>query len=255
MRNAGLRREKILQLLVDHGSLQVAELSEQCKVSLVTIRADLAALEHHGKLTRMHGGAELNRMRSPEQSIYEKCQINMAAKERIGSYAAQLVKPGDKIIIDSGTTTAMLARNLRNLTDISVMTNGLNVANALVDAQGVELLLTGGRLHKESLSLHGPQAEACLDHYIFDKLFFGVDGCDLQFGITTHYEKEASLNRKMVDRVRQVIVLADSSKFGKVALNHIVRLERVNTIITDSELTKPYQEYMQQLGIEVIVVG
>src|SRR6185295_3005700 len=134
---------------------------------------------------------------------------NQAQKEQIGLLAARMVQPGDNVIIDSGTTTIYLARHLREAGDITVLTNGLNIAWELADAPGVDLILTGGRLRKQSLSLQGAQAEACLAAYNFDTLFLGVDGFDLQFGITTHHEAEANLNHKMVERAKKVVVLTD----------------------------------------------
>jgi DeoR family transcriptional regulator of aga operon len=146
-----------------------------------------------------------------------------------------------------------LARHLRAHRDVTVMTNGLNIAWELANAPGVELMLTGGLLRKQSLSLQGSQAEASLNTYSFDTLFLGVDGLDLQFGLTTHHEAEASLNHRMVERARRVVVLTDASKFGRVSLHRIARLEQVHTIITDASIDAEYLEGLQRLGIEVII--
>jgi DeoR family transcriptional regulator of aga operon len=189
-----------------------------------------------------------------EHNIRQKDALNAGVKERIGARAAQLVNAGDNIIIDSGTTTMALAHQIRTLKGVTVMTNGLNIAWELADAEGVELMLTGGLLRKKSLSIQGAQAEACLSSYIFDKLFLGVDGCDLQFGLTTHHEPEARLNHMMVERAKKVIVLSDSSKFGSVSLHRIVHLDRVHTLITDAGISTEYREGLQRLGIELIIV-
>lgn len=259
MRNTSQRREQILQLLVRHGSVQVADLVDQFGVSSVTIRTDLGQLEAQGLATRNHGGATLKRMPPQEQSIRQKDSLNSALKEAIGAAAARLVRPGDNIIIDSGTTTMPLARELRELSgtgelsDVTVMTNGLNIAWELSDAPGVELMLTGGLLRKQSLSIQGAQAEACLNAYSFDTLFLGVDGLDLQFGLTTHHEAEASLNHRMVERARKVVVLTDASKFGRVSLHRIALLDRVHTVITDAGLSAEYREGLQRLGVDVVI--
>lgn len=253
MRNTTQRREAILQLLTRQGTVQVTDLVQEFEVSAVTIRSDLSALEAQGLASRSHGGATLTRTPPPEQSIRQKDAINHQQKERIGALAATLVEEGDNIIIDSGSTTISLARQLRAASGVTVMTNGLNIAWELADAPGVELILTGGLLRKQSLSIQGSQAEATLQAYNFDKLFLGVDGCDLQFGVTTHHEAEASLNHKMVERAKKIIVLTDASKFGRVSLHRIVQLDRVHTIITDASISPEYREGLQRLGIELLI--
>ncbi len=253
-RNTGQRREQIMQLLMEQGTVQVSDLAPKLGVSAVTIRTDLAAFEDQGLVTRSYGGAALKRMPPQEHNIRQKDGLNTSLKERIGTRAAQMVMSGDNIIIDSGTTTMALAHHLRQLRNVTVMTNGLNIAWELADAEGVELMLTGGLLRKKSLSILGTQAEACLGGYIFDKLFLGVDGCDLQFGLTTHHEAEARLNHMMVERAKKVIVLSDSSKFGRVSLHRIVQLERVHTLITDAGISNEYRDGLQRLGIELIIV-
>jgi DeoR family transcriptional regulator of aga operon len=117
----------------------------------------------------------------------------------------------------------------------------------------VDLILTGGLLRKQSLSMLGAQAEACLQAYSFDKLFLGVDGFDLQFGITTHNEAEASLNHKMVERAKKIIVLTDASKFGRVSLHRIAQLDKVHTVITDASISPEYRDGLRELGIELLI--
>lgn len=253
MGQTGQRRDTILKALTEQASVQVSELVEQLNVSAVTIRSDLRALESQGLAKRSHGGATLARMPPTEQSVSQKDALNHEQKERIGALAARLVKPGENIIIDSGTTTLSLARHLHDAQNVTVMTNGLNIAWELRNVPGVDLLLTGGLLRKQSLSLQGLQAEACLQAYSFDKLFLGVDGFDLQFGVTTHHEAEASLNHKMVERARKVIVLADSSKFAFISLHRIVQLDRVHTIITDPDISPEYRDGLRAAGIELLI--
>lgn len=252
-RNTRQRRQRIVEQLLQQGSVQVGDLVERHGVSAVTIRADLNHLEAQGLATRSHGGASLQRMPPQEHDIHEKDTLNLPLKEAIGACAARLVQPGDNIILDSGSTTMMLARHLRAARDVTVMTNGLNIAWELAGAPGIVLRLTGGLLHQPSLSLHGSQAEASLHSFGFDTLFLGVDGLDLQFGATTHHEAEASLNHRMVERSRRIVVLTDSSKFGKVSLHRIARLDEVHAVITDAGISADYREGLQRLGIELIV--
>jgi DeoR family transcriptional regulator of aga operon len=253
MGQPGQRRETILTALTGQASVQVSELATQLKVSAVTIRSDLSALESQGLVIRSHGAAMLARMPPTEHTVSQKDAFNHEQKERIGAWAARLVKPGENIIIDSGTTTLSLARHLRDAHEVTVMTNGLNIAWELAKAPGVDLILTGGLLRKQSLSIQGLQAEACLQAYSFDKLFLGVDGLDLHFGLTTHHEAEASLNHKMVDHARKVIVLADASKFGVISLHRIAQLDRVHTVITDGAISAQYRDGLRNAGIELLI--
>lgn len=255
MRNTRQRRQRIVEHLVQHGSVQVTDLVERHGVSAVTIRADLNHLQSQGLAKRSHGGASLLRIPAQEFDIHKKDTLNLSLKEAIGARAAQLVNAGDNIILDSGSTTMMLARHLRTQHGITVMTNGLNIAWELAGASGATLRLTGGLLHQPSLSLHGSQAEASLHSYGFDTLFLGVDGLDFQFGATTHHEAEASLNHCMVERSRQVVVLADSSKFGKISLHRIARLSEIHVVITDDGIGADYRDGLQRLGTEVIAVA
>jgi len=247
------RRQQILQQLIERGAVQVNDLVEQFGVSAVTIRADLGHFHAQGLARRTHGGALLLHTPPLEQDIHEKDTLNLPLKERIGKHAATLVKAGDNIIIDSGTTTATLARHLRTRRGITVMTNGLNIACELAQAEGVNVLLSGGLLRKQSLSLQGSQAEASLSGYSFDTLFLGVDGLDLQFGLTTHDEAEARLNHRMVERARHVVVLTDASKFGRISLHRIARLEQIQTVITDSGIHPDTHAGLCRMGIEVII--
>lgn len=253
MRNTNQRRASILQIMTDDGTVLVTDLVAQFGVSAVTIRNDLGALEDQGLVVRNHGGARLARTPPAEQSIQQKDELNYAQKERIGALAATLVRPGENVIIDSGSTTISLARHLREAQDVTVLTNGLNIAWELAPVPGVDLVMTGGLLRKQALSFQGTQAEATLQAYSFDKLFLGVDGFDLQFGLTTHHEAEASLNQKMVERAKKIIVLTDASKFGRVSLHRIVQLDRVHTVITDAGISAEYAKGLRELGIELLI--
>lgn len=148
------RREHIIQLLRTHGSVQVNELSQQFHVSTVTIRNDLAFLEKQGIAVRAYGGALICEGVSPvsEPSLEDKSTRHTTIKRNIAAVATDLIRPGLRVILDSGTTTYEIARQLRHHQDTIVMTNGMNVANALLEAPGVELLMTGGQLRRQSLS-------------------------------------------------------------------------------------------------------
>lgn len=256
MRNTSERREQTISLLKKNGSVQVTDLCQRFGVSAVTIRNDLAALERQGIATRAYGGAYLqdSDMRPQEHSIEDKTQLHKTLKQKIAAAAVRLIEEGDTLILDSGTTTYCIAEALQEFNDIVVMTNGLNIANALFAAEGVEVLVIGGKLRRKSMSFYGLQTDSLLENYHFNKLFLGVDGFSLEKGITTHNENEARLNRKMCEIVDEVIVVTDSSKFGKVSLHKILETTRVDKIITDQGIPEDYRQGLERLGIQVVIV-
>ncbi|MFU0886117.1 DeoR family transcriptional regulator [Kluyvera sichuanensis] len=251
------RRELIIQRLRQQGSVQVNDLSTHFGVSTVTIRNDLAFLEKQGIAVRAYGGALICDGSQPgnEPSVEDKSSLNTAIKRRIAEAAVQLIKPGHRIILDSGTTTYEIARRLRQHTDVIAMTNGMNVANALLDAEGVELLMTGGHLRRQSQSFYGDQAEQSLQNYHFDMLFLGVDAIDLDRGISTHNEDEARLNRRMSEVAEKIIVVTDSSKFNHSSLHKIIDMQRVDMIIVDEGIPVESLEGLRKSGIDVTLVA
>ncbi|OWY40349.1 DeoR family transcriptional regulator [Xenophilus sp. AP218F] len=255
--NTSQRRERIIQQLQSQGSVQVTELAAQFHVSAVTIRNDLAFLEKQGIATRAYGGALLYdpTAASPERTIADKSALNAGVKQRIGKLAATLVASDSRVILDSGTTTQQIARQLGQHQGLIVMTNGLNIANALVDAEGVELFLTGGQLRRKSLSFYGLQAEQALANYHFDMLFLGVDGFDLERGVSTHHEAEARLNRCMCEVAERVVVVTDSSKFRRVSLHKILDTRGIDTLVTDDAIPAEYLDGLRQAGVNVMLVS
>ena len=251
------RREQIIQRLRQQGSVQVNDLSVLFGVSTVTIRNDLAFLEKQGIAVRAYGGALICDSNTPgiEPSVEDKSSLNTAVKRSIAQAAVSLIKPGHRVILDSGTTTYEIARMMRQHTDIIAMTNGMNVANALLEAEGVELLMTGGHLRRQSQSFYGDQAEQSLQNYHFDMLFLGVDAIDLERGVSTHNEDEARLNRRMCEVAERIIVVTDSTKFNRSSLHKIIDTQRIHTIIVDEGITVDSLEGLRKSGIEVILVN
>jgi DeoR family transcriptional regulator of aga operon len=251
------RRELIIQRLRQQGSVQVNDLSALFNVSTVTIRNDLAFLEKQGIAVRAYGGALICDSHTPaiEPSVKDKSSLNPALKREIAQAAVKLIEPGHRIILDSGTTTYEVARMLRHHQDVIVMTNGINVGNALLDAEGVELLMTGGHLRRQSLSFYGDQAEQSLQNYHFDMLFLGVDAIDAERGVSTHNEDEARLNRRMCEVAERIIVVTDSSKFNRSSLHKIIDIPRIHTIITDRGVPAKSLQELQKAGVEIILVA
>jgi len=249
------RRMKILKKLSLHDQVFVNELSKEFEVSEVTIRNDLEQLESKNLLIRARGGAmSTTQVVSQDLQLGEKHKLNMNEKARIGKAAAKLINDSDTVIIDSGTTTLEVVKNLAaNLNNVTIISNALNIANQLVSSSNINLIIPGGILRKNSLSLIGPLAEKSFKNFYVDKVFLGVDGFDTMHGISTPNIEEASLNQIMIDISREVIVVADSSKFLRKSLAFICKLDRINTVITDSGILDDDKKRLTDAGIKVII--
>jgi DeoR family transcriptional regulator of aga operon len=250
----GERRRRICELLREEGRVTVEELAVRFGTSQVTIRADLSTLESAGALTRTHGGA-LN-LSDVDQPLDVKQLQHRAEKLRIAEAAAALIKDGESLILDSGTTTAEIARRIRSLDlkSINVITNGLNIAAILSDVPAVRLIIPGGILRRESNSLTGPMAEAALDALQADRLYLGADGVDPRIGVMTPHLAEAELNAKMIKMARQVVVVADASKFARHNISLIARIEQLHMLITDRAAPPEAVEQLRARGVEVRLV-
>jgi DeoR family transcriptional regulator of aga operon len=249
------RRKEILQMLSEQGEVFVEALSEKFGVSDVTIRNDLDQLEQKSMLLRARGGAiKLERGVAIDQRLADKNKINFPEKSKIGKKAAELVSESDTVIIDSGSTTAEMVRNLPTFQDLTIITNAMNIANQLVNRPHINVIIPGGYLRKNSLSLVGPQAEKSLRNFNVDKAFLGVDGFDTRNGIYTPNVEEARLNEIMIEISKEVILLADSSKFSKRSFAFICSLKEVDKVITDKGIKADDKKRLRDADIEVIIV-
>ena len=247
------RRVKIMDTLEREGQVKVSDLSQTFGVSEVTIRNDLAQLEEKGLLVRTRGGGMKAQRVAIDYQLHEKAKRYLKEKQAIGKAAAGLIKDNDTIIIDSGTTTQELAKQLNHINNLTVITNALNIAGQIVNEEDIKVIMLGGLLRHKSLSLIGPVAETSLKNYFCDKLFIGVDGIDSQYGITTPNIEEAHLNRQMIDISKEVIVLTDSSKFSRRSFAHIAGIDRIDTVVTDSNIPAEELKNLQNAGINVII--
>src|ERR1044072_5310469 len=254
MNNITERHQFILNKLHQEGDLNVVNLYKELKVSRVTIRKDLKLLEEKGLLFRTHGGATLRNPYAIDRPVNEKQKLQAAEKSKIGGIAAELIDDDDSIIIASGTTVLALAKKIQNKKNLTVITASLNVALELMQRPEIEVLQLGGILRKSSSSVTGPYAQNILADFSCTKLFLGVDGIDLEFGLTTTNVMEAHLNREMIEASQKVIVLSDSTKFGKRGFGKICGLEKVDRIITDSGISEHFVKQLENIGIEVTVV-
>jgi len=247
------RHQFILDKLQDSGHVNVQELSILMKVSDVTIRKDLKQLEDKNLLFRSHGGASKTNPYANDKPVAEKERLNADEKQTIAKAAAAMIGHNDSIIIASGTTMQALARAIHPQQRLTVITSALNVALELSHHQNVEVLQLGGQLRQSSSSVIGPYAEQILTDVSCSILFLGVDGIDLDTGITTTSLMEARLNQKMIEAAQVTIVLADSSKFGKRGLGKICTLDQIQHIITDSSISAEIVEFLEEKGISVTI--
>ena len=254
MINITERHQHIINKLQHEGQVQVVDLCEELRVSSVTIRKDLKLLEDKGLLFRTHGGATQHNPYTVDRSVNEKEKIQAHEKNSIGAAAAKLIAPNDSILIASGTTVLALAKNIKPLENLTVITSALPVALELIRHPEIEVLQLGGLLRKNSSSVAGPYSESILADFSCSKLFLGVDGIDLEFGLTTTNVMEAHLNRQMINISQKTIVLADSTKFGKRGFGRICGFEDIDQVITDKGISEHIIKSLEGMGVKVTVV-
>jgi DeoR family transcriptional regulator of aga operon len=249
------RRKKILERVQDTGEVLIAALSKEFEVSEVTIRNDLEYLEKKNLLIRARGGAIHSENHvGIDQRLAEKNKLHTREKAAIGKKAASLIREGETIIIDSGSTTAEVAKNLGHIRHLNVITNALNIANQLVSHSNINVIIPGGYLRPNSMSLVGPLAENNLHSFYVDKLFLSTDGFDTEQGIYTPNIDEAHLNAIMISIAKDVILVTDSSKFKRKSLAFICRIDKINTVVTDAGIPADDKNRLEAAGVEVIVV-
>jgi DeoR family transcriptional regulator of aga operon len=248
------RRRLILEMLNRDGRVLVGSLAKQFRTSQVTIRKDLDFLQAHGRIHRSHGGALPSQKSALEDpSLREKERLHRKEKLQIATAAARMVKEGQVVILDSGTTTTAIARALREFANLTVITNAVNIA-AELSGSSLEVILTGGSLRKNSVSLVGPIAEETLHRLNADILFLGVDGFDVHYGLSTPNLLEAKVNRAMMDVARVVVAVCDSSKFGKRSLSSIAPVSEIDYLICDRGITKADLAAIKKAGVQITLV-
>jgi DeoR family transcriptional regulator of aga operon len=250
------RRRRILALLADQERVTVSELADRFGVSTVTIRGDLDVMADAGHLVRSHGGGLPRLDPQHDIPITVKETLHRGEKQRIGRAAAARVREGDTVILDSGTTTAEIARHLKTRVPgrFTVITNGLNIAAELGHHPQMRVIVVGGMLRQTSHSLVGPQAEAMLSGLRADKLFLGVDGFDPEVGMTTPDVLEAQLNALMIRVSCEVTVVADASKFGRRTMSVIGTLDSIHRVITSRNADKRTLRTLRARKIDVDLV-
>ena len=248
------RRQEILRRVNQEERVSVAELSQQFGVSEVTIRSDLQALAERNLVVRTHGGALPSARGLYDLSLALRRQRQVQEKSRIGEAGAALVADGDAIFLDSSSTALAIAQHVRHHRHLTVVTNSLAVAQDMLDAPGVTVVMVGGTLRRDTASMVGTDGLEMLRKFNIQKGFFGAHGISLAEGLTDVSADEAEVKRPLVAMCRQVIAVLDATKWGRVGLASFAHLEQVDCIISDVHAPADLVAHMRELGIEVVLV-
>jgi DeoR family transcriptional regulator of aga operon len=247
------RHQQILTVLGQNGRATVVELSEKFGVSQVTIRTDLETLAGQSLVIRTHGGAVLA-PQAPELSLLLRRKQKALEKEHIGAAAADLVSANDAVFLDASSTVLALAQHLRKFRNLTIFTHSLIVAQSMLEAPGISVILTGGTLHRDTISLLGSDGLAILRKYNINTGFFGAHGLSFPEGLTDISAGEAEIKHEVVAMCRQVVALIDATKWGRVGPASFASPNQINTVITDQVADSILIEEARRFGIQVIQI-
>jgi len=247
------RQQQILDLLQQAGRVSVSDLSQRFGLSEVTIRADLQILAGQGLLLRTHGGALLAD-RAPELSLVLRRQQQVAEKQRIGAAAAALVANGEAIFLDTSSTSLAIAAHLKGHRDLTILTNSLALAQSLVYAPAVTVVVSGGAFQRDTMSLVGPEGLEMLRTFNIQKGFFGAHGLSDPEGLTDVSAAEADVKRRVIPLCRQVYAVLDSTKWGRVGLASFARLDQLSGVITNEPIPAQLAAQAGALGVNLLTV-
>jgi len=248
------RKMRIIEYVRKHRVATISELGVAFNVHEATIRRDLSEIEQEGTLKRTHGGVTINEWTNDEPSFNERSSVQLDQKMRIGQMAASLVEDGDHIIIDSGTTTLHIAKNLVHRSNISVVTNDMNVAAELRDSPGIKVLLTGGSLYPSSFMLNGMFTDHVLKSLHVHKAFLGIPVIHPKHGLMHPEAELVQTKQGMIQAAQEIIVVADDSKIGKLSLHTVAPNSSIHKLITGKEASEYDIRQFSESGVEVITV-
>lgn len=247
------RRLRVAQIIQDKNKITIAELLREFNVSEVTIRRDLKDLSDKGIIHRVYGGAIVTKPNTIDLPVLKRTQKNKEQKEAIGLAAAALIKDGESVFIGSGSTTASVARNIVKRNHLTVITNALNVGMEFSDSESITVVVIGGMMRPSELSLIGHIADQALHEIRVDKVIMGITAISVTAGLSNDYLPEVMTDRAIFDLSPELILVADHTKFGKVASSYVAPLNRIKTLITDYETDLRYLDQIRNMGINVIV--
>lgn len=254
-KSAGQRIDAIRLLLRDQQEVSIAALAEQFAVSEMTIRRDLTKLQRSGQIKRTHGGAMQAERMAFEFDFVARRNANRRAKQAIANQAFKQIRPGYRIIIDTGTTTLELAHLLKDMNDLTVITPSLAVASVLQFSEGIQTVLLGGVIRRGSPDLTGTVTETVLDMFAVDLAFQGADGIGMDGSLYTEDMRISKVDQKIRRRADRTFILADSSKIGKTALVRHGDLTEVQALITDDNISEENRKALQQVGAALDIVS
>jgi DeoR family transcriptional regulator of aga operon/DeoR family fructose operon transcriptional repressor len=248
------RWDRIAALVEEHGRISVSELSALFRVSPVTIRNDLNELERRRVLIRTHGGALVVDRNSIELSFDARQRMQSAEKAYIGEMAASLIHDGDAIALDASTTALQVAKRIKGRQELTVVTNGIRIALELIGFPNITVVMPGGFLRRDAISLVGELGEEVLAKFNVQKGFFGAKGVTLTEGLTDVNAFEVQLKRAMVRLAKEVIAIVDHTKWGKTAFASFASIDQVHMIITDGKAPPDLVQQVRDRGVEVLLV-
>lgn len=246
------RKEKILELLEEKGSVYVSDLSVLFGVSEVTIRNDLSDLESKGLLSRVHGGAVSSYKPYYNMNLSQRMKANQSKKTEIAGKVSALICDNDTIMINSGTTSLLAFRALPTEYHLTIVTNSIAIALEAATIPNFNIILLGGSVNTTYQFTYGDDAVALLKNYHADKVILSVDGIDLENGFTTYYDKEVSIARTMMEQSTTRIAVADTSKFERTAFTKIADLSVAHYIVTNASLGDDLYGELTHRGITVL---
>jgi DeoR/GlpR family transcriptional regulator of sugar metabolism len=247
------RQAKILELLKQKGFIENSKLQEIFEVTPITIRRDIKKLSKQNLIKVVHGGAIYNAEFHPttEPFYFTKLYLNIDKKEKISDLAIQLIDEGDSIILDSGTTSYQIALKIKNknLSNITIVTNDIKIANELCGVDRLKIIVLGGELKNLHYSIYGPSAVKILNELKVDKLFLTTDAVSKEGGISNSNIEDVPVKQQMIKISKQVILVADSTKFGKDAFCNVCNWNKINLVITDEEISQSYLDFFEEMNI------
>lgn len=246
------RQDFIEKSIKEHNSIKVNKIAEHFNVSESTIRRDLQEMEKMKLLVRTHGGAVSINKRNFEPSFMEKGSENQEEKDYIGEIAASMIKEGDTIILDSGTTTLQIAKKIK-VNNVTVVTNSIDVAYELSTKESINVIVIGGELRERTRAMVGHLSVDALKGFKVDKAFIGVNGISIEDGISTPNIVESRTKKAMVESANEVILVADSTKFTNVSFSIVCPIEDVDKIVTTRKSNQYDLNRYKELGIEIII--
>jgi len=247
------RQRAIRDLIEREKRISVNAICEEFTISEATARRDLEMLAKDGKIQRVRGGAIMIEESPPELPMLQRENEQTEEKDQIGHATASLVKPGDTILLGSGTTTLAVARQLYHCKDLTVLTNSLPIINLLVGCPGINLIVLGGVLRDTELSFIGHITEKALSEVRADKVILGARAISLEHGITNDFMTETLTDRAIIRIGQKVILVADHTKFGTISTAFLASLEDIDIVVTDRDIDPDYVQHLEEMGVEVIL--